>query len=86
MTGMIAALALVPAALFPQESIGWLAGDDSKQAGAPTAAETERPTKALSAEPTLRPTLAEPLQSRSRGRAAAGSRFCPAADPIRIRA
>lgn len=61
-TGLVAALALVLVALFPQEVVGWFAGGDSKRTGEPAAAETERPTTAPGAEPALRPTLAEPFR------------------------
>ncbi|MGQ5638713.1 MULTISPECIES: hypothetical protein [unclassified Streptomyces] len=60
-TGLAAALALLVVGLFPQQVVGWFGGDDG-HAGAPSAAESERPREAPGAEPALRGTLAEPFR------------------------
>nr|WSX48332.1 hypothetical protein OG409_04805 [Streptomyces sp. NBC_00974] len=67
-TGLVAVVALLAVALFPEQVVGWFADSDGGQDGAPPAAESESPRKAPGAEPALRPTLAEPF----RGSPAAG--------------
>ncbi|MGK5632125.1 hypothetical protein [Streptomyces sp. URMC 123] len=65
-TGLVAAVALLAVALFPQQVVGWFGGNGNGngggQDGAPLSAESESPRGAPGAEPDLRPTLAEPFR------------------------
>ncbi|MEV5918559.1 hypothetical protein AB0N42_12785 [Streptomyces pseudogriseolus] len=72
-TGLVAAVALVLVALFPQWVVGWFGGDGGgESAGTPMAAESERPTAAPGAEQALRPTLDEPFRGSPAARWADG--------------
>lgn len=71
--GLVAAVALLVGALFPQQVIGWFGGDDDGQDKAPLAAESQKPREAPGAEPSLRPTLAEPFRGSPARRWADGA-------------
>ncbi|MFI9470519.1 hypothetical protein ACIHBQ_24005 [Streptomyces sp. NPDC052492] len=71
-TGLVAAVALVLVALFPQQIVGWFGGDGGDPAGAPVAAESERPTAAPGPERALRPTPDEPFRGSPAARWADG--------------
>ncbi|WP_416481921.1 hypothetical protein [Streptomyces sp. CL12] len=70
-TGFLAVVALLGAALFPQRIVGWFGGGG--QETAPLAAESERPRTAPGAEPELRPTLTEPFRGSPAARWADGA-------------
>ncbi len=73
-TGLVAALALLVVALFPQRVVGWFGGGaDGGRDGAQLAAESEAPREAPGAEPGLRPTLAEPFRGSPAARWADGA-------------
>lgn len=72
-TGLVAAVALVLVALFPQQIVGWFGGDGGDPAGAPVAAESERPTAAPGPERALRPTPDEPFRGSPAARWADGA-------------
>ncbi|WP_189552694.1 hypothetical protein [Streptomyces lavendofoliae] len=72
-TGLVAALALLVVALFPQQVVGWFGGGDDGGQDAPLAAESEAPREAPGAEPGLRPTLAEPFRGSPAARWADGA-------------
>ncbi|MFJ7197134.1 MULTISPECIES: hypothetical protein [unclassified Streptomyces] len=72
-TGLVAVLALLVVALFPQQVVGWFGGNDGGRDGAPLAAESERPREAPGAERDLRPTLAEPFRGSPAARWADGA-------------
>ncbi|MGW0843503.1 hypothetical protein ACWD26_25810 [Streptomyces sp. NPDC002787] len=72
-TGFGAAVALLAAALFPQQIVGWFGGDGGGQDRAPLAAEVESPQEAPGTEPDLRPTLAEPFRGSPAARWADGA-------------
>ncbi|UNO41283.1 hypothetical protein [Streptomyces sp. MST-110588] len=69
--GLVAAVAVLAVALFPQQIVGWF-GDDG-QDGTPLAAETKSPREAPGAGPGLRPTLAEPFRGSPAARWADGA-------------
>ncbi|MFD4376723.1 hypothetical protein [Streptomyces sp. NPDC058486] len=74
-TGLVAAVALLAVALFPQQIVGWF-GDGETGGGrdsTPLAAESEAPQEAPGAEPDLRPTLAEPFRGSPAARWADGA-------------
>ncbi|MGI5478807.1 hypothetical protein [Streptomyces lavendofoliae] len=71
-TGLVAALALLVVALFPQRVVGWFGGGGG-QDGAPLAAESEAPREAPGAGSGLRPTLAEPFRGSPAARWADGA-------------
>lgn len=68
----LAAVALLAVALFPQQLVGWF-GDEGGQDGTPLAAESQNPRQAPGAEPSLRPTLAEPFRGSPAARWADGT-------------
>ncbi|WP_331750703.1 hypothetical protein [Streptomyces sp. NBC_00046] len=72
-TGLVAVLALLVVALFPQQVVGWFGGDDGGQDAAPLAAESESPQEAPGAERDLPPTLAEPFRGSPAARWADGA-------------
>ncbi|MFD7531062.1 hypothetical protein ACFV8E_26260 [Streptomyces sp. NPDC059849] len=73
-TGLVVVVALLVVTLFPQQVLGWFGGgDDGGQAGAPLAAESERPREAPGTERDLRPTLAEPFRGSPAARWADGA-------------
>lgn len=72
-TGLMAVLALLVVALFPQQVVGWFGGDDGGQDGVPLTAESESPREAPGAERDLRPTLVEPFRGSPAARWADGA-------------
>ncbi|MFI9154681.1 hypothetical protein [Streptomyces sp. NPDC053367] len=72
-TGLVAALALLFAGLFPEQVIGWFGGGDGGQDDTPAAAESARPREAPGAEPALRPTLDDPFRGSPAARWADGA-------------
>ncbi|WP_436992083.1 hypothetical protein [Streptomyces sp. enrichment culture] len=69
--GFVAALAVLAVALFPQQLLGWSAGQGT--GAAPLAAESEAPREAPGPEPGLRPTPAEPFRGSPAARWADGA-------------
>ncbi|MER7594366.1 hypothetical protein [Streptomyces hydrogenans] len=69
--GLVAAVALLAVALFPQRLLGWF-GDGGADAP-PLAAETARPSEAPGDETALRGTLAEPFRGSPAARWADGA-------------
>ncbi|MEV7504183.1 hypothetical protein [Streptomyces sp. NPDC093018] len=70
-TGLLAVVALLGVALFPQRIVGWFGGGGPD--ATPLAAESERPRTAPGAEPDLRPTLTEPFRGSPAARWADGA-------------
>lgn len=70
--GLVAAVALLAVALFPQRIAGWFDGEGGQDAP-PLAAETGRPQEAPGAEPALRATQAEPFRGSPAARWADGA-------------
>ncbi|MEV7616730.1 hypothetical protein [Streptomyces sp. NPDC089799] len=62
LTGLLAAVALLVVALFPQQVVGWFGGSDGERDGASSGAGAAGPREAPGAGPDLRPTLAEPFR------------------------
>ncbi len=71
--GLLAAVALLAAALFGQQLVGWFDGEDAGQDQTPLAAESQSPGKAPDAEPRLRATRAEPFRGSPAARWADGA-------------